>query len=387
MDQLLDSTANADVALETESADGTDQPTDQPVVPNLFLLETAQSIAAQSLASEGNSLDSLDLVDTDLADNGRGDNGRGDDDSDNNPDQEDQTPATDDKPASRILLAVVSALTFGSIAGLVGYSIQAYEGDWYQVVAGGREGGMAEANTGDTAETPDANTTGGAEAGTDEGSETATDGATTDGATTDGAATDSVTTTTDGAITATEASPENGESAIAPDTPDPPADEFPVSPSEEDTAVEENDGTTDAAPVPAADIAVVTLQPPDAAIANCPAIVSSPTQTLTLSQIQIDPETAPVDGIYTVIGCLTNHADGRIVAATLDYEGRLDADDTAKGSMYFDAPDPGATVPFRTRLTLPNEADAIQVKGLIWNLAGEEVAQTLSLEFSLSLTE
>ncbi|MGK7888369.1 MAG: hypothetical protein AB4042_03480 [Leptolyngbyaceae cyanobacterium] len=305
--------------------------------------EPQRSVSATSGASTEEEVDSesavgvLDNVETDGTNadgtNADGTNAGGTNADGTENDGDGQSPSSDNKPASSILLALVSALTFGSIAGLVGYSIQSYGGNWYQVIAG---------------EAIAPNTTNDADESTGNPPPEAFPTAPPD---------------EDGTTAATGSDAETG------------ADVEP-----EATPTTETEDTNTASPV------ATTLQPPDAAIANCPAIIASPGQTLTLSQIQIDPDTPPAGGIYTIVGCLTNHTDSTVVAATLDYEGRLTADASAKGSMYFDAPSPKATVPFRTRLTLPADASTIQIKGIIWNLDGE-AAQTLPLEFSLPLTD
>ena len=291
--------------------------------------------------------------------------------------------ATDqENPASRALLTLVSLITFGSIAALLGYSLQAYasnEGTFFPLPP----------NLSVRPENESANTT--EETGaTDE--TTVTDG-TSDG-TSDGTEANGATVEVDGGDQTAATGPAT-EDADRPSDASNTEDESPSTPADEVTPADSDAQAT--AEVSAAEVSAAE------AIANlsCPDVVGG--SDVTVSQITLNPDVAVQNETYPVMGCLTNHTDTPIISAVIKYQGQpteaaadivpqdewsLSSTNEGIGQLTFDDVPPQSTVMFITQFPVAKGTTSINLKSLAWRPDGwSGEAKTLTLNFSIPLTD
>ena len=302
------------------------------------------------------------------------------------------TTEESEKPASKVLLTLVSFITFGSIAALIGYSVQAYAsngGDFLSFppslsvqeddASSSTEGTAADAagqDAGDTASVDDTSTNADGESGDgDEAIASSDDADGTDAADTTDAQDDDA---------EAEASGEGASDDNANDES-----------SDADTAAEGDDQSSDA-----------TTSGSDsdgAAIASIACIDISGESGVTVAQIALNPDVAVKNETYPVMGCLTNHTDTPIISAVLKYQGQpveaaadiVPVDEWALSStnegiskLTFEAVPPNTTVPFIADIPVAEGTTSLDINSLAWRPEGwSGEAKSLTLNVSMPLTD
>lgn len=274
-----------------------------------------------------------------------------------------------ESPASRLLLLLVSLLTFGSIAGLIGYSLRAQAGNWRALLP--IPGAPLQVVT------DDANGDASGESQAENSSDAAEGDSPSDSSDT--------------------AEADNGEDASAE------SNTSDATASETNGDVDEDSGTSDDS-----EAAASTANPIDAkaaaAIANisCSSVIGG-SETLTITQVILEADASAADNRYAITGCLTNHTETSIVSAALKYQGQpaeaaadivpvdewsLSSTNEGLGQLTFNELEPNATVPFIAQLPVAEGTTAIDLKSLAWRPEGwSGDAKLLDLEFSMPLQD
>ena len=308
--------------------------------------------------------------------------------------------ATDqEKPASQVLLTLVSLITFGSIAALLGYSLQAYasnEGRFFTFppslsVRPEDESGNATEGTGVTDETP---VTDGVDSTSDDASDSASDGAAANGNTVEADGNDQ----TPAADLATEEA--NSPSDLGD------AEDESVSNNKDEANSANSDAQSTAETSGATSSEVASSEAASSgveAIANlaCPQVAGG--SDVTVAQITLNPDVAIQNETYPVMGCLTNHTDTPIISAVIKYQGQpaeaaaaivpqdewsLSTTNEGIGQLTFDTVPPQSTIVFITEFPVAEGTTSIDLKSLAWRPEGwSGDAKSLNLNFSMPLTD
>ncbi|MEM9220485.1 MAG: hypothetical protein AAGD25_39955 [Cyanobacteria bacterium P01_F01_bin.150] len=283
------------------------------------------------------------------------------------------TRDTGSKPASRVLWVLVSLITFGSIAALIGYSLQAYATNGGNLLA--FPPSLPDQGKDDVNETDGA--------ASEENTQAATDGS----------AVDAVESAGEGE----EADGNDEEEAIA------------AAPSDIETEAAESQSSVSEAEESASDSeteasdAAATDTSGTAAIANldCPMILGG--NDITVAQIVLNPDIEVKNETYPVMGCLTNHTDTPIVSAVLKYQGQpievaadivpqdewsLSSTNEGISRLAFDEIQPKSTIVFMAEIPVAEGTTSVEFNSLAWRPEGwSGDAKSLELNFSIPLSD
>ena len=334
--------------------------------------------------------------------------------------------STEDGPASRVLFALISLLTFGSIAGLIGYSLRSYSGNLRQfwMVPNDEPAVVEESNEpteapvvvepaepsledGETQVDPTAPIDPEAVAPEPLSAEEAASRlieATDTGAQAEQVAQEAQSrddlelaiTQLDQAIALLQ--------TIPPDSPSFTAAQERL--EQYQSALDTTQETLSRQPEPDPDDVPtsITATVPEEETVTCPNVALGSSDTITVTQIALGQDAVLNDDVYPVTGCLTNHTDTPIVSVAINYQptsgltipdavvpGENGAttqppSNVGQGQLVFENLAPGETVVFRTQLPVEAEAETIQFVGLAWRLEGADEAEMSPLELTLPLS-